>query len=67
MLFSCNNAKVRNTVGSVPATISDTVQVQPDEAIDLSEYSNAFTNNITQTFIAVPNKISVLTANKGLG
>jgi hypothetical protein len=40
--------------------------VQPDEVIDLSEYSNAFANNITQTFTATPHKISVLTAKKGL-
>ena len=66
ILFSCSNKKVKNTARSVTAIISDTVQVQPDEVIDLSEYSNAFTNNITQTFTAAPHKISVLTAEKGL-
>jgi hypothetical protein len=66
ILFSCSNKKVKNTAGSVTAVISDTVQVQPDEAIDLSEYSNAFANNITQTFTAAQHKISVLTAKKGL-
>jgi hypothetical protein len=66
ILFSCGNKKLKNTAGSVAATISDTVQVQPDEVIDLSEYSNAFANNITQTFTAAPHKISVLTAKKGL-
>ena len=66
ILFSCNNKKVKNTAGAAAATVSDTVQLQPDEVIDLSEYSNAFANNITQTFTAAQSKISVLTAKKGL-
>lgn len=66
ILFSCSNKKAKNTAGLLTAIISDTVQVQPDEVIDLSEYSNAFTNNITQTFTTAPHKISVLTAKKGL-
>ncbi len=66
ILFSCSNKKIKNSAEAVPATISDTVQLQPDEDIDLTDYSNAFAKNITQTFTASPGKISVLTAKKGL-
>ena len=66
ILFSFSNKKIKNTAGLVAATISDTVQLQPVEAFNLSDYNEAFTENITQKFTAAPHKISVLTAKKGL-
>ena len=65
ILFSCNSKKEQSKT-AVVATNSDTVKLQPDENTNLSDYSAAFIANATQKFIAAPQKITVITANKGL-
>ena len=65
VLFSCKNKKIKSTK-LVDVVSFDTVQLQPDESISLSDYSNVFTTNITQVFTASQNKISAITAKKGL-
>ncbi len=66
ILFSCNSKKEKATNNAAAATSIDTVQLQPDENIGLAAYSSSFTANVTQHFTAIPQKISVITAKKGL-
>ena len=66
ILSYCNNKKVKDNIDAVAATNFDTVQLQPDESLDLSAYANSFTGNVTQHFTASPRKVSVITATKGL-
>lgn len=66
VLFSCNNKKEKAVSTPAMATNLDTVQVQPGENIDLSDCSSSFTKNITQQFLASSQKVSVITAKKGL-
>ncbi len=65
---SCSNKKTRSAeVTSITSSKNfDTVAVLPDETLDIAGYNTAFTNNITQKFTVVPQKISVITGRKGL-
>jgi len=66
ILFSCNYKKAQsNTVATVTSNV-DTAKLKADENTSLSEYSAAFIENAAQKFIVAPQKISVITADKGL-
>jgi hypothetical protein len=48
------------------ALLPDTVQVIADSPFDMAEYSTGFDNSMAQKFTVVSNKISVVSAAKGL-
>lgn len=66
IVFSCNNKKEKADNIVATETKLDTVQIPPEESLDLSDCVNSFTTNITQRFSASAQKISVITAKKGL-
>jgi hypothetical protein len=66
MLFSCNSKNSKNSINTAAAPAFDTLQFQPDETINIADYSKDFTESITQTFSITPGKVSVIIAKKGL-
>lgn len=67
ILFSCNSKKQNNAdKNNLSVTVLDTVALSADEAINVARYNNNFEQSSTQHFTALPNKISVVTARKGL-
>jgi hypothetical protein len=66
ILFSCNSKKEKSNGGAVAATIVDTTSLQPENAINVADYSNSFIANATQKFTVAPHQTTVLKANKGL-
>ncbi len=68
ILFSCNSKKSKTGIVSnvLPAKQSDTVTPLPDAAIDIRAYYTDFIEKAIQQFTAAAQKISVITAKKGL-
>ncbi len=66
IIFSCSSKKQNAEYQQAIILQSDTVQVLPDESVDITQYNNAFEKNNTQIFTVSPQKISVLSAKKGL-
>jgi hypothetical protein len=66
LLFSCNTKGVKSNAGNSIALISDTAVLQADEDFSPAQYSNQFIGNSMQMFTAAANKISLITAKKGL-
>jgi len=68
VLFSCNNKKNHGNAETILASESqsDTVNILPDDPVDMSAYNASFMDAATQHFTAPVKKISVITAKKGL-
>ncbi len=69
VLFSCNNKKNTGATSgnnNVATLQYDTVNVLPDESVNLNAYNAVYIENATQHFTASARRISVITAKKGL-
>lgn len=68
ILFSCNTKSgSTNTANNVALSKTyDTVNVLPDERVNINTYNTAFIDQATQHFTAGTQKISLITARKGL-
>ena len=68
ILLSCQT-KRSNTLSKneEPSIVkSETANLPPEIGLNLPEYTNGFTESITQQFVVVPKKITVITAKQGL-
>ena len=68
LLFSCNSKKTNTSTASAVGSSGqyDTVNVLPDELVNINAYNTGFIDEATQHFTARLKKISVITAKKGL-
>ena len=68
VLFSCNNKKSNNTAtgNNVSATRYDTVNVLPDEPLNINALNAVYIEGATQHFTAADKKVSVIKARQGL-
>ena len=68
VLFSCNNKKNVSTTAdkNVPVSQYDTVNILPDEAMNINAYNAAYIESAMQHFTAPAKTTSVIIAKKGL-
>ena len=70
IVVSCNNKKTINpaqaTGNSLSSTANDTLTVFPADAIDITCYTNGFTEAVTQKFTVTAGRSTIVTAKKGL-